>query len=81
MQVLLASGISVFLFESSAFPVVLGRFGIKTPQRIAAAALVPAYFSLPYLSSLQGNTYPLLLASISVLFTIYLCCDLVGGRS
>ncbi len=68
----------MFLFESSAFPVVLGRFGIKTPQRVAAVALVPAYFSLPYLSSLQGTTYPLLLASIAVLFTIYLSCDLVS---
>lgn len=72
------SGLLVFAFEMLAVPVLLTQLGVLTCRRAASAILAPAFFLLPQLSSLQGTGYPLIGASIAVLFTIYAACDVVS---
>lgn len=76
----LACGVMVFAFELLALPVLLPRLDISSCRRVAAAILVPAYVLLPQLSSLQGTGYPLIVASLVVLFTMCTACDLVSVK-
>lgn len=62
----------------SALPVLLKRIGIVTCRRVAAAVLVLDFVLLPQISSLRDTGYPLIVASIAVLFTLYAACDLVS---
>lgn len=72
-------GMMVFTFELLVLPVLLKRVGICTCRRVGAAILVPAFLLLPQLSSLQGTGYPIIVASVAVLFTIYVACDSVSA--
>lgn len=78
LQVLLTSGIMVFVFELLALPVLLKRVGISSCQRAGGAILVIAFLLLPQLSSLQGTGYSLTAASLAILFAIYTSCDCVS---
>lgn len=78
LQMLLMSGGTVFVFELLFLPLVLPRLGISLCRRVGSAALVPTFVLLPQLCSLEGIGYPLVVASLAVLFTIYVSCDVVS---
>ena len=68
------------MFELLLLRVLLGRFGVKTPVRVATIILVPAAALFRSISSLQGHGNSLALTAVAFLFVIYACLDLVGGR-
>ncbi|CAM9280639.1 unnamed protein product, partial [Ectocarpus sp. 12 AP-2014] len=68
-QVLLASGLVVFVFELFAVLLVTKRLGVTTSQRLSSVTLVLVSPLVPVLGRL------LMIASVGLLFTIYAPCD------
>lgn len=75
-------GLVVFAFKLLAVPVcsLIKRVGllIFICWRVGAAILVPAFSLPPQLSSLQSTGYPIIAASLVVLFTTYKGCGMVS---
>ncbi|CAM9750755.1 unnamed protein product, partial [Ectocarpus sp. 4 AP-2014] len=74
-QVLLASGLMVFVFELFAVPLVTKRLGVTTSQRLSSATLVFVLPLVPVLGRLPNTGLLLMVASVGLLFTVYSTCD------
>ncbi|CAN0085422.1 unnamed protein product [Ascophyllum nodosum] len=73
-QVLLATGVSVLIFEPLAIPCITSRIGIKVSQRLGSLVEVPVYVMFPMIATLRG-TKLLDLASAILLVTVYTCSN------
>ncbi|CAM9122866.1 unnamed protein product, partial [Scytosiphon promiscuus] len=74
-QVLLASGIMVFAYEVTVLPLLAKRVSMITTQRVVSVVLVLVYPLFPLLTHLRGTGWPLIAASLTLLFTTFACCD------
>ncbi|CAN0043325.1 unnamed protein product, partial [Ectocarpus sp. 12 AP-2014] len=74
-QVLLASGLMVFVFEMFAVPLVTKRLGVTTSQRLSSVTLVFVLPLVPVLGRLLNTGHLLMIASVGLLFTVYSTCD------
>ncbi|CAM9851561.1 unnamed protein product, partial [Ectocarpus sp. 8 AP-2014] len=68
-QVLLASGLMVFVFELFAVPLVTKRLGVTTSQRLSSVTLVFVLPLVPVLGRLPNTGHLFMIASVGLLFT------------
>lgn len=77
-QVLLASGLMVFAYEVTVLPLLAEKASTTTSLRVVSVVLVVAHPMFPLLTHLRGTGWPLIAASVALLFTIFACCDSVS---
>lgn len=77
-KILLASGLSIFVFELFAVPCITKRIGVGTSHRLASAAMVPVYLVFPDLSRLHDTAPKLVAAVVCMLFASHACSNAVS---